>query len=230
MKQEEIPVEEHQAGKRKKTMETQSKDKPEPTITHHAHTQNATKVLSDAAVNEDSKRIDRMEQKVSSLQESNVELVTMVGEMRETQHREQTKIMRLQSELEEANRRATIANQELSKCKAEITTVQTKLASLSTREETTERFDRIEQMLTGTLGMQTSIGGLYKKSITGKRKDVGTVIEGRGTLEDDETYDGTQESMEPEYVVNTKTTLLLENEGSNNHTNSNEGTDIIRCR
>jgi hypothetical protein len=165
-----------------------------------------------------------MEQKVSSLQESNVELVTMVGEMRETQHRDQTKTMGLQSELEEANCKVAIVHQELRQCKVAITTVQTKLASLSTRNKTTKQFDRIKQMLTGTLGMKISKGSTNNKSITRKRKDTGTV-KAIGTSDDEERYADTQESMEPEYAENIKTTLLLENEGSNNHTNSQQGTD-----
>jgi hypothetical protein len=57
MKQEE-KTEEHQTGKSKKITETKPKDKPEPSITHHSHIQNATKVLSDRAPTDDFKSID----------------------------------------------------------------------------------------------------------------------------------------------------------------------------
>jgi hypothetical protein len=65
---------EQPTGKRKKTSDPKPQQKAEVSTIHYSHTQNATKILSDAASTEDSKRIDRMEQRVASLQESNVDL------------------------------------------------------------------------------------------------------------------------------------------------------------
>jgi hypothetical protein len=103
--------------------------------------------------------------------------------------------------------------------------VETKLASLSTKEETYKRFDHIEQMLAGALGSNQKVGNYKNKQMTGKRKDAATDIEAIGTSDEEDSYTDTQESMEPEYTENTHTILLLENKGSNDHTNNRQGTE-----
>jgi chromosome segregation ATPase len=150
--------------------------------------------------------MDRIEQKVATLQESNVKLLTMVGEMREIQHRDQTKIIGLQSELEEANRKHELSQQEIRKCKAEIGSVESKLALLSTKEETMERFDRIEQMLSGAVVTRKSMGITQKKLTMGKRKDKVTDIEAIGASDDEDAYADSQELMDHESIDQTQPT------------------------
>jgi predicted metal-dependent phosphoesterase TrpH len=162
-----------------------------------------------------------MEQRVASLQESNVE----VGEMKELQPQDQTKIIGLHSELEEVNRKATISQQDLRRCKIASTTVETKLASFSTKEESSKQFDHSEQMIAGAIGLKQTAGNNKNKQITGKRKDVVTDIEAIGTSDEEESYADTQEFMEPEYMENIQASLLLENEGSDDHTNNRQGTE-----
>jgi CII-binding regulator of phage lambda lysogenization HflD len=179
---------EAQQGKRKKTTTTpqQSKTKQEQTIAHHAHKQQATKVLSKAATTKEEKRLAFLEQSVASLQETNVELKTTMGEMKENQHRDQVKIIGLQTELEAVNRKADISLTDIRKCKSAIMTMETKLASLSTAEEMNNRFDRIESMLSATFNATTTSRLTNKSTVTGKRKEQVLLLENGDHHENDE--------------------------------------------
>jgi hypothetical protein len=147
----------------------------------------------------------------------------MVGEIQEKQHRYQTKIIGLQAELEDADRKQVISQQELQKCKVAIGLVESKLVLLSTKEETMERFDRIEEMLSGALGTRKSARIIRSKLTTGKRKDKVTDIEATGMFDDEEAYTDSQQSMEHKPIYQTQLTLLLEDEGDDNHSNKRKG-------
>jgi hypothetical protein len=227
MKPEENEGNQH-GGKRKKTSATTTESTKDTSNIHHSHTQNATKVLSEVASTESLTRIDIMEQRVASLQESNVELMSMIGEMKEIQHRDQTKIIGLQSDIEEANRKSATANQEIRKCKAAVANVETRLASLTTKEETYERLDRIEQMIAGISGINSAMA--YKhKQITGKRKDTNSEIEGK-TTPDEVLYTDKEDYMESESTEPNQKILLLEEESSDDHTNNRQGANTQHMR
>jgi hypothetical protein len=88
-----------------------------------------------------------LEKSVMALQETNLELTTTIGKMKEHQHRDQVRMIGFQTELMAMNRKSDAAITDIRKCKTAIHKVETKLASLSTAEETNGRFDRIESML-----------------------------------------------------------------------------------
>jgi hypothetical protein len=141
-------------GKRKKTNPPNAKiATPESTVTHHTDTQKATKILSNAAAQEEHQGQKEMANEIATLKEKNVELITMIGEMKEFQHRDQTRIIGIQSDLDNTNKRIEAATKEIRKCALAVTTVESRLALLSTKEETTNRFDRIESLLMGNYGI-----------------------------------------------------------------------------
>jgi hypothetical protein len=54
--------------------------------THHAHTQQANKVLSAAASTEDSKKVALLTVQVAELQDNLMEMSSLVGKMRDNQY------------------------------------------------------------------------------------------------------------------------------------------------
>jgi hypothetical protein len=76
--------------KRKKTTPTQTTNNKgnkqiAQTTTHHAHTQQANKVLSTAANTEDSKRVAQLASQVDKLQDNLVVMTSIVGKISNTQ-------------------------------------------------------------------------------------------------------------------------------------------------
>jgi DNA repair exonuclease SbcCD ATPase subunit len=118
-------------GKRKKTTEPAKQTKPKQDQSN-VHKQQATKVLSEAAVTTDEKRLAVLEQSVAALQETNVALMTAMSAMKDNQHRDQVKMIGLQMELEATGRKVDTTINDIRKCKSAIATVENKLASLST--------------------------------------------------------------------------------------------------
>jgi hypothetical protein len=111
--------EEEPQGKRKKTQQPtkQTKSEQNQTWIHLNHTQQATKILSAAAMNTAEKMIITVEKLLASLQEDNVELAQTIGEMKNSQYQDQVKMVALQSELEANNCKLETASQDIKKCK-----------------------------------------------------------------------------------------------------------------
>jgi hypothetical protein len=206
-------------GKRKKMATTTAK-KEEPLAVHMDHKHHANKVQSETAASETFKRMDMMEQSLNTLKETNVELMQMIGEMRENQHRDQTKIIGLESEILETTRKVMMNQQELKKCKAAITSVETQPATLSTKEETSERFDQIEEMLSGVIDTRKSARINKPKSLTEKRKEKALDNETVTASDDEEAFADSQQNMDTEEMEGTRMLLTNGNKGEGNQTNS----------
>jgi hypothetical protein len=138
----------------------------EQSIIHHAHTQQANKALSAAASTEDDKKIAHLTSQVSELQDGLMEMSTLVGKMSENQYRDRNTIIALQSELETVSKKTESARADINKCQVALTTMESKLGTLSTREESNQRFDEIKSLLVE----QTSRRG-RRLLLTGKRKE-----------------------------------------------------------
>jgi hypothetical protein len=110
LEEEEKEKQQEPQGKRKKMAaeNKQSTSIQQQVTTHHTHKQQATKVLSNAAMTNDEKRFANLENKVINLQDTNVELVSTIREMREHQYRNQNKMIARQTELEATNRKSDI--------------------------------------------------------------------------------------------------------------------------
>jgi hypothetical protein len=102
---EDLEHQEEPQGKRKKTVTTtnQRSLKDDQSNTHHAHKQQATKVLSEATMTNEEKRMAMLEKLVAELQNEKVELLTTIGEMRDNQHQDQTQLLGLETQLEATN-------------------------------------------------------------------------------------------------------------------------------
>jgi hypothetical protein len=214
-------TEEKPQGKRKKIQMENSPTKPKQDLidTYHKRAQQATKVLSEAAMTNEEKRMLKLEQFVASLQEDNVELNQTIGEMKNIQYQDQIKLVALQSELETANRRIESTSQEVKKCNSALITVEKKLATLSTADATNSRFDRIESMLSGFLTTTPNNNNTGMITLTGKRKEL--LMEGEHTENDD--IADSQQIMETEYYEHQETSSNSR-EGRNDHTNSSTAT------
>jgi hypothetical protein len=189
--------------------------KEDQSTTHHAHKQQATKVLSEAMMTKEEIRMATLEKSVAELQNDKVELLTTIGEMKDNQHRDQTKLIGLQTQLELTNSKTDRALVSIEKCNTAIGNMETKLASLSTAEVTKQRFDRIESMLYGLLGAPATARVRTSTSLTGKRKeDVLLLEEG-----EEETFADSQEiimeTVEQDIVFATSNGT----DGTGNHTN-----------
>jgi hypothetical protein len=193
----ETATENPSSGKRKKTNQPTNTtgSETETSMVHHAHTQEATKILSNHPPAEEDTRYESMRQDIDDLRERNMELTQMVGEMKELQHQDQIKITGLQSDLESTNRKVEIGAKDIWKIKTSVNSVETRLAFLSTKEKTTEQFDRIESILMGANQPGPAIRSIKSKLLTGKRKDKVTDLE--AVLDtDDELFEDSQEPMD----------------------------------
>jgi predicted nucleic acid-binding Zn-ribbon protein len=112
-----------------------------------------------------------MAQDITELKERNVELMSILTKMKELQHRDQKKLIGLESELETTNRKVDTGVKEIHECKAAITKVETQLVSLSRKEETSSRFDRIKALSMGKTHMNLLTNSKNIKLLTGKRKE-----------------------------------------------------------
>jgi hypothetical protein len=88
LSQDKDEQEQEPQGRRKKTtvINNESTQKQEQTNIHIAHKQQATKVLSEAAMTNEERRLAILEQAVAELQTNNMDVKTMMGEIKETQH------------------------------------------------------------------------------------------------------------------------------------------------
>jgi predicted RNase H-like nuclease (RuvC/YqgF family) len=180
----------------------------------------ANKALSEATTTNEERRLILLEQAVAELQTSNLDVKTTMGEMRDTQHRDQEKIIGLQTQMEHTNRKMEAATNDIKECRAAIDNVQTKVSSLSTSEDTNRRFDRIESML-AAIGVSTT-DRLTNKSITGKRKEDEFLL-GDG---EEETFADNQENIDTEQ----ETGRSNGNDGSGNQTNSHQEVALSKTR
>jgi hypothetical protein len=152
--------------------------------------------------------------------------------MKEHQHRDQVRMIGLQAELEATNRKSDIAITDIRKCKTAIHTVETKLASLPTAEETNSRFDRIESMLSATFNASkpriTS-----NNTITGKRKEQVLSIDNGHEKENGEeeiSFMDSQGIMEIEDQEHNNDAISDQSESSDNQTNSQENNDGLKMQ
>jgi hypothetical protein len=184
---------------------------------HHTHKQQATKVLSEAATSNE-RRIQQLEKSLAALQEDNVDLKSTIGEMKDIQHREQAKMIGMQLQMTETNWKTEAANQDIRKCKLALHSVETKMATLSTTEETNNRFDRIESLLTGVPRPLISLTLRYAgtMTVTGKRKEQAR----ENDAGDDKDFADSRQIMEVEDNDTNKEKQEMELEGTDNHTNS----------
>jgi predicted nucleic acid-binding Zn-ribbon protein len=141
----EDPTETQNTGKCKKTIQTNTTNEQEQLLTnYHSQSQQANKVLSKANSSNETQTTDStMAKDIADLKERNVELMSIISEMKDLQHRDQKKIIGLESELVNTNSKVETGVKKIRECKSAITNVETRLATLSTRAETTSRFDRI---------------------------------------------------------------------------------------
>jgi hypothetical protein len=176
-------------------------------------------VLLNAATTNDEKRFANLEKKVTNLQDTNVELVSTIGEMRENQSCDQTKMIALQMELEATNRKSDIATNKLKKCKSAISNVETRLASLSMKEDTNKQFDRIESLITGAFGGKEAPSNNEVGKLAGKRKEQSEQLEHEGDSSEEELL-AIQDGMETKDVDETNKSNNKGSDGSDNQTNS----------
>jgi hypothetical protein len=82
---------EDKKSKRKKDNndDQRKSEQMEHSVTHHTHIQQANKVLSKAASNDNKTYIQNLSSHVSNLQIGLAEMTTMMGEFKEQQHRDQ---------------------------------------------------------------------------------------------------------------------------------------------
>jgi chromosome segregation ATPase len=215
----------HELQSKRKKMEEDinpNKATEEQQTIYHNHKQQATKILSDAASSNDVKRFKALEKSVAELQENNVELIATIGTMKDNQYRDQTKMIGLQTQLENANRKLEGQAKELRKCQMSIQTVETKLSTLSTADDANKRFDRIESMIAGMGGHQIHKSG--EIVLTGKRKEKVADIETE--QEEEQTFEDSPDIMETdEYGILTKI-IAPRNEGHGYHTNNQQENSI----
>jgi hypothetical protein len=195
-----VVIPEHEQDKEAEQTPTKRKKTPQATNnkrnafnsndqsnTHHAHTQQANKVLSAAASTEDTTKMAFLASQVSELQDGLMEMSTLVGKLSENQYRDRNTIIALQTEVETASRKTESVRIDINKCQEALTTMECKLGTLSTREENNQRFDKIESILLG----QSSRRG-RRLLLTGKRKEqIQEEDEEMGREEDDETFANT---------------------------------------
>jgi hypothetical protein len=210
-------------GKQKKTEEEkeQAVENKEQQSVHHNHKQQATKIPSGAATFTEDKRYTALVISVAELQENNVELLATIGTMKENQHRDPTKMISLQTQLEETNRKIEGTSNELKKCRSSIQSVETRLSSLSTADNTNKRFDRIESILVGAIG---NTGNQPMGTIILACKQKVKVVDMENEQdEEDENFVDSQDIMETEEQGKTTTTILTTpNEGTGYQTNSQQ--------
>jgi hypothetical protein len=157
-----------------------------------------------------------LEKSVASLQEDNVELTQTIMAMKNNQYQDQVKMVPLQTELESTNRKLEIASNDIKKCKTSLGTVEERMATLSTKEDTNNRFDRIESIISGALGAPHITRTAGTLTLTGKRKEQASEPE-QGEEED---FADSQQIMETEYHEETYASENNGTEGGNDQTNS----------
>jgi hypothetical protein len=212
-------------GKRKKTAVNNNDliQKQEQTQIRMFHKQNANKALSEAAMTNEERRLAILEQTVAELQTNNMEAKITMSEIKDSQHRDQEKIIGLQTQMEQTNRKTDVAISGIKDCKAAIGNIESKLSSLSTLEDTNQRFDRIESMLL-SLGVKTTNTTILK-TITGKRKEEALLLE-EG---EEESFADSQENMDTENDTN-KYALCNGNDGTGHQTNTQAESTGMKVR
>jgi predicted nucleic acid-binding Zn-ribbon protein len=109
---------------------------------------------------------------------------SLVGKMSDNQYRDRNTIIALQTELEKVSKKTESARYDINKCQEAITTMESKLGNLSTREENNQRFDEIKLLLVE----QSSRRG-RRLLTTGKRKEhIQEEDEEMGREEDEDIY------------------------------------------
>jgi hypothetical protein len=204
-------------------------EQEETSTTYHMHTQHATKILSSATTLEELQSKNSMAEDIADLKERNVELMSIINEMKEYQHRDQKKLIGLESELENTKRKVDTGVNEIRECRSALAKVETRLASLSTKEDTTSRFDRIEAILMGNSHTPKLQSREQMKLLTGKRKEKTDDYENELELNEDENGPDSQEPMETEQTIHT----ILAHEtqtGEGDHTNSQIAEDTTKMR
>jgi hypothetical protein len=186
--------------------------KQEQTKTHMVNKQNATKVLSEAAMTSEERRLVMLEQAVAELQTTNVEVKTTMSEIKDIQHRDQEQMIGIQTQMERTNWKTDAAISDIKECNKAIRNVESKVSSLATLEDTNQRFDRIESMLI-SLGVKTT-QITKSKTLTGKRKEEVLLLE-----EGEEEFADSQENMDTENETN-KYAIRNGNEGAGDQTNT----------
>jgi hypothetical protein len=224
-------TENQNTGKRKKTIQTNTTNEQEQLSTiHHSHTQQANKVLSKAtSANEAQSTDSSMAQDIADLKERNVELMSIISEMKDFQHRDQKKIIGLESELINTNRKVDTGVKEIRECKSAIANVKTRLATLSTRAETTSRFDRIEAILMGRTTTLHTNKSERTNLLTGKRKEKTEDYDNLLESEEDESYQQTQELMEHEQTQDNMQ-MIVTHIGEGDQTNSHSEVDTTNTQ
>jgi hypothetical protein len=167
-------------------------------ITHNAHTQQANKILSKAKTLEETQSKNTMLEDIADLKERNVELMSIITDIKESHYQDQKKLIGLESELENTKRKVDMGVHEIRKCKSALTKVETRLALLLTKEDTTSRFDRIKAILMGGSYTPAPTSREQIKLLTGKRKGKTSDYENASESDEEESFQDIQEPMETE--------------------------------
>jgi uncharacterized lipoprotein YehR (DUF1307 family) len=209
---EEEQDEKEPTGKRKKENPARNYEPHEQSNStiHYKNMQNANKVLSSAATTEDANKIALLSSQVSELQDSLAGITSTIGELKDHQHRDQLRMNGLQADVEMISKKAEIATMEIRRCNTTITNMEHRLANLSTKEETTKRFDTLEAMF-------AEIAGPLRKThlLTGKLK--GAEQDYNETYEEEMIFENQNDN-------NNSQTLAITHgqEGAGDHTNSHK--------
>jgi transcriptional regulator with GAF, ATPase, and Fis domain len=100
-----------------------------------------------AASTEDTKKVALLASHVSELQDSLMEMTKIVEKMSNNQYQDRITVIVLQSKLETKSQKTESAQIYINKCQVTITTIKNMLGTLSIREESNKRFDKIESLL-----------------------------------------------------------------------------------
>jgi hypothetical protein len=161
--------------------------------------------------------VAQLASQVADLQDSLAEMTSIVGKISNTQYQNQNNIITLQSGLERVDQKTKIATKEIEKFKTAIITMESKLATLSTTEDSNKRFDKIEALLVDNPGRKR------RASSRGMRKEL-TQTPDEDMKQQDE-YDNIFQENSPHMEVEdtiTTTTITIFQAGDSDQTNSSQ--------
>jgi hypothetical protein len=154
-------------------------------------------------------------------------MTAMMGEYKVQQHRDQNHILALQVELGKVSKKTDNTATEVSKCRQAISTMETKLSTISSAEENTKRFDKIEAMISVMSEPLQRISYNSKAMLTGKRKGQ-EITEGGHNNGEEEVFLDTSADMEAEEQQ--PLAITDSHTGPSDHTNSSQVISIYESR
>jgi hypothetical protein len=142
------PMENGRAVKRQKsdTMDQESRitHKPSQPMTKSMGTMDKPPYVQAAGT--ESEKIARLQKQIETLQTQQMDLLSYITEVKQTQHVNQTKINTMSNKIEVIEQHNQVALKEIRECKVNMTKVESVLSSLTTKEETETAFNKILSM------------------------------------------------------------------------------------